>query len=461
MKKIRCVFLQLNRIFCASIILIIGNFLLCGYSGTVSTPVILDGTDLGTLVDIEATYTGELVATNHLNKDDFAVYGLYTFGGSVKKQKFGPVSSDDFTIDKSVLVPGKNEITVSYKGFTTKVQIECTKRGYITIIATGLDVDATETDVKQDKDEDLLNKGDNITYAFVKNKIDNASDVIEKKIENEIFTSENKVQIVSVYDITLNREANSNQESVEKLNSPVRLIIPIDKHHQKENRLFFVLKNHDGVIQKLDDLDNDPKTVTIETESFSEYALLYEDNVKKENIDVNVTSEYRGSTLVGTKLTKDVFQSKAVINTSWEDGTNETVAKQIEVNRIDKDKIEPGKNEVLVTSSYQGKEYQSAVVIYGTSKGDSGSTNNEEEKNPVDRPDKNENKSSVSNDATSHIEINNADQNAMPKQMENNTENRNLNSAQTGDSIAIDIWVFIFIVSTIVCLVAYKKVRKK
>ncbi len=457
MKKIRCVFLQLNRILCTSIILIIGNFLLCGYSGTVSTPVILDGTDLGTLVDIEATYTGELVATNHLNKDDFVVYGLYTFGGSVEKQKFGPVSSDDFTIDKSVLVPGKNEITVSYKGFTTKVQIECTKRGYITIIATGLDVDATETDVKQDKDEDLLNKGDNITYAFVKNKIDNASDVIEKKIENEIFTSKNKVQIVSVYDITLNREANFNQESVEKLNSPVRLIIPIDKHHQKENRSFFVLKNHDGVIQKLEDLDNDPKTVTIETESFSEYALLYEDNVKKENIDVNVTSEYRGSTLVGTKLTKDVFQSKAVINTSWEDGTNETVTKQIEVNRIDKDKIEPGKNEVLVTSSYQGKEYQSTVVIYGTSKGDSGSTNNVEEKNPVDRPDKNENKSSVSNDATSYIEINNADQNAMPKQ----TENRNLNSAQTGDNIAIDIWVFIFIVSTIVCLVAYKKVRKK
>lgn len=457
MKKIRCVFLQLNRILCTSIVLIIGNFLLCGYSGNVSTPVILDGTDLGTLVDIEAIYTGELVATNYLNKDDFAVYGLYTFGGSEDKQKFGPVSSDDFTIDKSVLAPGKNEITVSYKGFTTKVQIECTKRGYITIIATGLDVDATETDVKQDKDEDLLNKGNNITYAFVKNKIDNVSDVIENKIENEIFASVNKVQIVSVYDITLNRETNSKQESVEKLNSPVRLIIPIDKHHQKENRSFFVLKNHDGVIQKLEDLDNDPKTVTIETESFSEYALLYEDNVKKENIGVSITSEYRGSTLVGTKLTKDMFQSKAVINTSWEDGTNETVTKQIEVNRIDKDEVKSGKNEVLVTSSYQGKEYQSAVVIYGTSKGDSGSTNNGEEKNPVDRPDKNENNSSVSNDATSFIEINNADQNAMPEQI----ENRNLNSAQTGDGIAINIWFFIFIVSATVCFVAYKKVRKK
>lgn len=198
MKKIKYAFLQLNRIFCTSIALIIGSFLLCGYAN-VSTPVTLDGTDLGTLVDIEATYTGKLVATNNLKKDDFKVYGLYIFGGSEEKQKFGPVSSDDFSIDKSILIPGKNEITVSYKGLTKKVQIDCTQRGYITIIATGLDVDASETDVKQDKDDDLLNSGSNITYAFVKNKVDDVSSAQIENQENRNFSSAHTGDSIEIY----------------------------------------------------------------------------------------------------------------------------------------------------------------------------------------------------------------------------------------------------------------------
>ena len=456
MKKIKYAFLQLNRIFCTSIALIIGSFLLCGYAN-VSTPITLDGTDLGTLVDIEATYTGQLVATNDLKKDDFTVYGFYIFGGSEEKQKFGPVSSDDFSIDKSILISGKNEITVSYKGLTKKVQIDCTQRGYITIIAAGLDVDASETDVKQDKDDDLLNSGNNITYAFVKNKVDDVSEAIDEKIENELYMSANKVQLVSVYDISLNRETNTNQEIIEKLNSPVRLIIPIEKKYQKSNRTFYILKNHNGEIQKLEDLDIDPQTITIETESFSEYALLYEENIKKENTSVNIASEYTGSTLVGTKLTKDMFQSKAVIYTLWEDGTNETVIRESIVESIDKEELAPGKNEVTVISSYQGSYYKSLVIIYGTSKGDSGSTNNGDKNDSENSPDKNENNIAASNSISSG-NVNNTVENVSSVQIENQ-ENRNFSSAHTGDSIEIYIWILIFIISTILCCIAYKKVK--
>lgn len=44
-----------------------------------------------------------------------------------------------------------------------------------------------------------------------------------------------------------------------------------------ENRSFAVLRVHDGETVLLPDLDNDKNTVTIETDRFSTYALVYSD----------------------------------------------------------------------------------------------------------------------------------------------------------------------------------------
>ena len=38
-----------------------------------------------------------------------------------------------------------------------------------------------------------------------------------------------------------------------------------------------MLRLHDGVVTVLKDLDNDPNTVTFETDSFSDYALAYQE----------------------------------------------------------------------------------------------------------------------------------------------------------------------------------------
>ena len=45
---------------------------------------------------------------------------------------------------------------------------------------------------------------------------------------------------------------------------------------RKAGRKFFVIRNHNGVVDVLDDIGNDPDTVTFRTDKFSEYAIAYE-----------------------------------------------------------------------------------------------------------------------------------------------------------------------------------------
>ncbi len=55
----------------------------------------------------------------------------------------------------------------------------------------------------------------------------------------------------------------------------VTIVIDIPQELQGSDRVFSVIRVHDGVPTELKDMDNDPKTVTIQTDRFSTYALVY------------------------------------------------------------------------------------------------------------------------------------------------------------------------------------------
>ena len=46
---------------------------------------------------------------------------------------------------------------------------------------------------------------------------------------------------------------------------------------RKDGRTFVIYREHNGVVELLKDLDNDPATVTIESDQFSVFALAYSD----------------------------------------------------------------------------------------------------------------------------------------------------------------------------------------
>ena len=64
---------------------------------------------------------------------------------------------------------------------------------------------------------------------------------------------------------------------ITELNSPITLVFIIPEELRKENRVFGIVRIHDGEAKFFEDLDNDPDTITIVTDRFSTYIIVYKD----------------------------------------------------------------------------------------------------------------------------------------------------------------------------------------
>lgn len=62
-----------------------------------------------------------------------------------------------------------------------------------------------------------------------------------------------------------------------ELNSPITLVFIIPEELRKENRVFGIVRIHDGEAKFFEDTDNDPDTITIVTDRFSTYIIVYKD----------------------------------------------------------------------------------------------------------------------------------------------------------------------------------------
>ena len=67
---------------------------------------------------------------------------------------------------------------------------------------------------------------------------------------------------------------------VSEVPAPIRITIQIPESLQntRSNRVFSLMRVHDGTVTILPDLDEDPATITVETDQFSTYVLIYQDN---------------------------------------------------------------------------------------------------------------------------------------------------------------------------------------
>ena len=65
---------------------------------------------------------------------------------------------------------------------------------------------------------------------------------------------------------------------ITRLNTPISITIEIPDGLRGENRAFAIVRVHDGKAEILEDQDNDPNTITILTDKFSTYAIVYQDN---------------------------------------------------------------------------------------------------------------------------------------------------------------------------------------
>ena len=79
-------------------------------------------------------------------------------------------------------------------------------------------------------------------------------------------------------DIDLLKQINGEEVGkITELNSPITLVFIIPEELRKENRVFGIVRIHEGEAKFFEDLDNDPDTITIVTDRFSTYIIVYKD----------------------------------------------------------------------------------------------------------------------------------------------------------------------------------------
>ena len=81
---------------------------------------------------------------------------------------------------------------------------------------------------------------------------------------------------VSYFDFLIMKTSGGTTSVINNTAAELEVVVPIPEQFKKEGRKFFVIRNHNGVVDILEDIGSDPDTITFKTDRFSEYAIAYE-----------------------------------------------------------------------------------------------------------------------------------------------------------------------------------------
>ncbi len=85
-------------------------------------------------------------------------------------------------------------------------------------------------------------------------------------------------------------------KKITETNAPITVTFEIPIGLRGNARVYSVIRVHEGETTILKDLDNDPNTVTVETDKFSTYALVYNENDDKTGSEVSASTPSEGET---------------------------------------------------------------------------------------------------------------------------------------------------------------------
>lgn len=75
------------------------------------------------------------------------------------------------------------------------------------------------------------------------------------------------------FDLTMMKLINGMPENIRELEEPLEVVIRIPDEIYKEGKVYSILRDHNGQLTILPDLDDDPHTITFKTDKFSAYAI--------------------------------------------------------------------------------------------------------------------------------------------------------------------------------------------
>ncbi len=144
-----------------------------------------------------------------------------------------------------------------------------------------IDLNAVASAALSEENRKAVDAGSNIEIKVEVNPIDSA-DVAsedEAKITKGVSVLSEKVEnltIGSYIDISMYLRVDENDwNQITSTEEPVNIVIDIPEDYKGLSEEYYVLRLHEGNITLLTDIDDNPDTVTISTEYFSTYVLMY------------------------------------------------------------------------------------------------------------------------------------------------------------------------------------------
>ncbi|MCR5402646.1 MAG: InlB B-repeat-containing protein [Butyrivibrio sp.] len=81
---------------------------------------------------------------------------------------------------------------------------------------------------------------------------------------------------VSFFDFHIMKTADGTTSEINSTATELEVELPIPEQYMKQGRKFYIIREHNGEVDVLQDIGIDPTTVTFKTDRFSQYALAYE-----------------------------------------------------------------------------------------------------------------------------------------------------------------------------------------
>ncbi len=162
--------------------------------------------------------------------------------------------------------------------------------------------------VLTDAERQSVRQGSTIKILLI---VEDAADSVSSQDKAVMNREKGSYAIGQYLDISLFKVLGDNREKIEQTNGMIRITVAVPDELKNMSsimtREFAVIRVHDGEAVILHDLDNDEDTVTIETNLFSSYALLYRDvtgndsgNTKSGKDDEPKTGDYASLELYAT-----------------------------------------------------------------------------------------------------------------------------------------------------------------
>lgn len=132
--------------------------------------------------------------------------------------------------------------------------------------------------VLTDSERQSVKSGTDVKILLI---VEDASDIVSSQDKAVMDQAKGKFEIGQYLNISLVKIIGDSREEIAKTNGMVRITISVPDELKNtsstQTREFAVIRVHNGEAVILSDLDTDEDTVTIETNLFSSYALLYRD----------------------------------------------------------------------------------------------------------------------------------------------------------------------------------------